>query len=146
MKLEVGPLGERLAELRTRKGLSLSAVADAAGIAKSYLAKLERGEVPNPGLKTLDSIAKALDVTLAHLLAPEARASTSTVEHDAGRERLLAGLPRSLREFIHRVEAEEGELPAIDISALAILQFRGKKPESLDDWQFLYEALKRSIR
>jgi transcriptional regulator with XRE-family HTH domain len=146
MKLEVGPLGERLVQLRNGKGLSLSAVAEAADVAKSYLAKLERGEVPNPGLKTLDSIAKALDVTLAHLLAPEPRTVTRPAHEENEKERLFATMPRSLREFLIGVEEQDGELPVEDIRALVVLQFRGKRPETLDDWRFVYEALKRSTR
>ncbi len=146
MKLEVGPLGGRLFQLRNEKGLSLTAVADLAGVAKSYLAKLERGEVPNPGLKTLDSVAKALDVTLAHLLAPPARTSSHTRVEERDRDQLFATMPRSLREFIHNVEQQDGQLPLDDVSALVALQFRGKRPETVDDWRFMYEALRRSTR
>jgi XRE family transcriptional regulator of biofilm formation len=143
MKPDVVQLGQRLVALREEKGLSLSAVADSAGIAKSYLAKLERGEVENPGLKTLDSVAKALDVTLAHLLAPKPRAVGA--EQQSGVPD-LEDLPRSLREFLKQLEEEEGRVPDDVIRSLASLQFRGKRPESVEDWKWVHDTLVRGLR
>jgi XRE family transcriptional regulator of biofilm formation len=46
-------LGERIVLLREGRGMSMTELADAADLAKSYLFKIERGEVLNPGIQTL---------------------------------------------------------------------------------------------
>ena len=62
-------VGQRLRQLRELKGLSLNALAHSASVAKSYLSKLERGEVPNPGVMTIARLAEALGTNLPQLLA-----------------------------------------------------------------------------
>lgn len=147
MKIDVGLLGSRLVQLRELRGMSLSATADAAGIAKSYLAKLERGEVENPGLKTLDGVARALDVTLADLLAPKTSVTDRPPANEVEElERLIATMPKSLRAFLPTLEAREGKLSVDIVRSLASIQFRGKRPETPDDWNFLYLALKKSTQ
>lgn len=127
--------------------MSLSATAGEAGIAKSYLAKLERGEVENPGLKTLDGVARALGVTLADLLAPKAAATDRPPENEVEElERLIATMSPSLREFLSALEKREGKLPVDVVRSLASVQFRGRRPETADDWSLLYLALKKSTQ
>ena len=62
-----GPIDARLAEVgrsfrerRTASGLSLDDVAQASGVERSALAKIERGANPNPTVSTLDRVAVAL--------------------------------------------------------------------------------------
>ena len=144
MKIDVTALGRRLTQLRELRGLSLSATADTAQLAKSYLAKLERGEVENPGLKTLDSLARSLGVTLADLLYEGA---TSRGGHSdvAGYEELLSSIPLELHEFLTEREASGDRLPADVVRSLASIQFRGKRPQTVGDWRFIYEALIRTM-
>jgi transcriptional regulator with XRE-family HTH domain len=148
-KPDVVSFGRRLTQLRELRGLSLSATAAAAGIAKSYLLKLERGEVENPGLKTLDAIARALGTTLAELLAPSSAEPGLTHPTSdpaiAEFEQLVASLPPELKEFLAQMEREEEKLPADVVRSLASIQFRGKRPRSAADWRFIYEALNRTI-
>jgi transcriptional regulator with XRE-family HTH domain len=54
-------LGEQIKRLRARRALSQQALADAAGLSRIYVAKLEGGE-RLPSLPTLERIAKALGV------------------------------------------------------------------------------------
>lgn len=119
-------------------------------MAKSYLAKLERGEVENPGLRTLSAIARALDVTVADLLKPAEPARTSEGEvllaEQAELERLKANLPAGLGEFLKQMEEEGRPVPAPTVRALALAEFRGRRPERPEDWRFLYDALVRSVR
>lgn len=118
-------------------------------MAKSYLAKLERGEVANPGLRTLTAIARALDVTVADLLKPTERQSgaegTALLAEQADLERLMANLPPGLQDFLDEMARLEEPLPPATIRALALAEFRGRRPERPDDWRFLYDALKRSV-
>lgn len=60
-------VGRRLRELRSERGLSLSALARAAGIGKGSLSELEAG-LRNPTLETLYALALPLEVPLASLL------------------------------------------------------------------------------
>jgi transcriptional regulator with XRE-family HTH domain len=147
--IDVGSVGQRLKQLRELKGFSLSAFAGEAGVSKSYLAKLERGEIENPGLQTLQVIAATLKITLADLLAPASvdapPPSSAAGSEVAEYERLLADLPSGLREFLNAKEAEGERLPADLIRSLAAIQFRGKRPQDPADWRFLYDAIRRSL-
>jgi len=62
-------LGQRLAAQRSERGLSQSAVAYRAGLAASYLSRIENGKI-QPTVPTAQKIAKALRVPLSELLAP----------------------------------------------------------------------------
>ena len=57
-----------LKRLRERKGISQAQLAEAAGLNRVYLAKLESGMMDNPSLDTLDRIAIALGVSVLDLL------------------------------------------------------------------------------
>lgn len=63
-----GLVGGRLRACREERGLSLSALAEAAGVGKGSLSEIERG-TRNPTLNTLYALAGALHVPLATLLA-----------------------------------------------------------------------------
>jgi len=61
-------LGEKIRELRTKKGYSLRKLSKIVGSAShSYIAAIERGE-NNPSLNILSDIANALGVSTAYLL------------------------------------------------------------------------------
>jgi transcriptional regulator with XRE-family HTH domain len=147
--LDVAALGAKITRFREVRGMSLSALAEAAELAKSYLAKLEKGEVENPGLRTLSGIARALDVTVADLLAPAEsapRAERKTMLADtAAFGRILKDLPEGLKEFLRAMDAAGKPVPPDMIRALASVQYRGKRPHSPDDWRFLYDAIRRSV-
>lgn len=151
MAVDVVALGARIAQLRELRGMSLGALAEAADdMAKSYLAKLERGEVENPGLRTLSAIARALDVTVADLLQraelERGAEGEALLAERADFERLMANLPPGLKEFLDSMAAEKRPVPPAIVRALAAVQFRGRRPEAADDWRFLYDAMMRSIR
>ena len=150
MALDVRALGRGIAQLRELRGLSLGALADTAGLAKSYLAKLEKGEVENPGLRTLSAIGRALDVTVADLLETAERGRGAEGEallaQRADHEQLLATLPPGLEEFLDEMSAAKRPVPPETIRAMALAEFRGRRPERAEDWRFLYYAIVRSVR
>jgi len=133
-------IGERLAQRRGDR--SLTAIAAEAGIAKSYLAKLERGDVPNPGLVTLNAVARALDITLGDLL--DAPAEQQSPGRARGAKRSHAVKPPSLETFVAEQRDAGRPVADEDVEELAKVQFKGKRPERPEDWYFVYEALKRS--
>jgi transcriptional regulator with XRE-family HTH domain len=57
-----------LRRLRVRRALSQEALAVDAGVDRSYVGRIERGD-ENPTVETLDRLAKALEVPAAELLA-----------------------------------------------------------------------------
>lgn len=60
-------LGNRIRNLRKEKGFNQEDFADEAGIERSYMGSIERGE-RNPTYFKIYKIAKALKITLSQLL------------------------------------------------------------------------------
>jgi len=60
--------GNRIRDLRLAKGLSQEELAFRAGIHRTYLGGIERGE-RNPALKNMAAIARALGVKLSELFS-----------------------------------------------------------------------------
>jgi transcriptional regulator with XRE-family HTH domain len=109
-------IAEAIARERRRAGLSLSALAERAGLAKSTLSQLEAGK-GNPGVETLWAIAAALGVPFSYLFAPAAPARTLIrrgagtpveAERTAFRAVLLADCPLGHRRDIYRIELAAG--------------------------------------
>ncbi|MCR2822030.1 XRE family transcriptional regulator [Lederbergia panacisoli] len=61
-------IGKNIFEIRKRKGLTLTELADRAGIAKSYLSNIERSVNKNPSINVVEKIAKVLDIDVRILL------------------------------------------------------------------------------
>ena len=59
-------LGQRIRELRKKAGYSQEGFADAAGVHRTYMGTLERGEA-NVSLSNPYKISKALGITLSEL-------------------------------------------------------------------------------
>ena len=66
------PLGERVRELRLKRGLTLEALAERVGSSKSYMWEIENKDVARPSAEKLHQIALALETTAEYLLATEA--------------------------------------------------------------------------
>ncbi|WLD91515.1 helix-turn-helix domain-containing protein [Alkalihalobacillus sp. AL-G] len=61
-------IGERLKHYRKEKGISLSELADRAGVAKSYLSSIERNLQSNPSIQFLEKVSNVLDISVDNLL------------------------------------------------------------------------------
>jgi transcriptional regulator with XRE-family HTH domain len=61
-------LGQRVRELRKRKGFSKEGFADATGVHRTWMGAIERGE-RNLSFHNLVLISKALGITLSQLLS-----------------------------------------------------------------------------
>src|SRR5215207_9990088 len=68
--LSLPELGKRVRELRDRRGLSLEALSDRAGVSRSMLSAIERG-AKAPTVLVLDRVATGLDTSLARLIGTE---------------------------------------------------------------------------
>ncbi|MEK3885915.1 helix-turn-helix domain-containing protein [Bacillus sp. FSL K6-3431] len=61
-------IGERIQKYRKQKNMSLSELAEKAGVAKSYLSSIERNIQTNPSIQFLEKISAVLDIPVNNLL------------------------------------------------------------------------------
>ncbi|MEH7549368.1 helix-turn-helix domain-containing protein [Neobacillus vireti] len=61
-------IGKNIFEIRKKKGLTLSQLAERANISKSYLSNIERNLNQNPSIQVVKKIAFVLDVDIENLL------------------------------------------------------------------------------
>ncbi|MFC5773239.1 helix-turn-helix domain-containing protein [Ectobacillus antri] len=61
-------IGERIKRLRLQRGISLTELAEKAGVAKSYISSIERNLQQNPSIQFLEKISSVLRVPLDSLL------------------------------------------------------------------------------
>lgn len=124
-------LADRIKMRMKEKGWSLAELARESKIAKGYLWEILNGKAKRPSANTLYEIARVLGTSVADLLGKEADAGQASAPN----------IPDSLRDF-----AKQEKIPKEDIQMLATISFRGEQPKTKDDWKFLYESIKRSIR
>ncbi len=141
-------LAENIKRLREEKGLSLTKLAEKAGISKSTLSPLEAGRT-NPTISTLWAIADALDVPFGALIdsekgmeVEEEGVSVQLIEQSEGIEVYLMRLnaksirkaephPPGVNEHVLVVKGSVlvGSLDAPKlVSAVEKLTFRGGQP------------------
>ena len=77
-------LGRLVRAHRAGRGMSLAELARAAGLSKTILARIERGE-GNPSIDTLWRLHRALEVPLGALLAEDARPARAPDRPPVGR-------------------------------------------------------------
>jgi XRE family transcriptional regulator, master regulator for biofilm formation len=68
-------IGEKIKQLRKEKKLSISELAERAGVAKSYLSSIERNLQSNPSIQFIEKISEVLGVTVNELLNIEVNQS-----------------------------------------------------------------------
>ncbi|KAA0548331.1 helix-turn-helix domain-containing protein [Bacillus sp. BGMRC 2118] len=68
-------IGQRIKEYRQEKKMSLSELAESAGIAKSYLSSIERNLQSNPSIQFLEKISAVLNVPVNTLINGENEAA-----------------------------------------------------------------------
>jgi transcriptional regulator with XRE-family HTH domain len=73
-------LGQRIRELRLKKGFSQEAFADHCGLHRTYMGAIERGE-HNLTIQTVLTIAHGLSIPVSRLLAGIERYIRDTSEH-----------------------------------------------------------------
>ena len=117
-------MGSRVRELRREKGLTLNELAEASGVSRAMISKVERGE-KNPTLVVAAGISEGLGVTLSQLVGIEERREVVVVprnrrmvmrDSETGFERQLLSPTFGNRavEFIKNVIPEgstSGEFP-----------------------------------
>lgn len=61
-------IGDRVKKLRQEKKMSLTELAEQAGVAKSYLSSLERNLQSNPSIQFLEKISAVLGVSVDYFI------------------------------------------------------------------------------
>jgi len=122
-------VGQQIRLRRTEARLSLTALAEKAGVAKSYLSNLESGKSnTRPSGRTLYRIANALGTTMSDLLGTRLLVDPAQV------------VPDSLKKF-----AEAARLSDRDVAMLACINFRGQQPSDPESWSFIWRAIRASV-
>ena len=95
-------IGERVKLLRKEKKMSLSELAEQAGVAKSYLSSLERNLQTNPSIQFLEKIAAVLHVPVDHLIHEQPSTDDLDAEWlDIVQEAMNSGVSKEqFREFL----------------------------------------------
>lgn len=109
--------GNLVKETRLGMGFSQSKLAEKADVSRNYLSQIERGIATNLSLDVKSRLCTELGIAL-----------------DGG---VTDNLPKGLPEF-----SAKNNLPENDIRMLARLEYRGRKPESLEEWNLLYKVIK----
>ena len=121
-------LSEQIRKRRQEEGLSVAELARLASVSKAYVSQLENNiNGVRPSAEVLFRIASALGTSVSALLEKQD-------------DNQLADIPEELQKF-----ALSEQLPEEEIKLLARIEYRGRRPKTLDDWRFLYEAIKRSV-
>jgi transcriptional regulator with XRE-family HTH domain len=107
--------GDQVRKRRKADGLSQEKLAEQAGISRTYLSEIERGEAENISFRVVEKLKEVLGIGDD---APE-------------------DLPPGLEEF-----AEEEDLPPRDVEALASVELRGERPEDKQEWRVLYNLIR----
>ena len=128
-------IGQRIGEFRKRKGISLSQLAKESGVSKGYLSALEREGAQNPSVEALAKVARALGVPL-HALIEETQVDGAET----------GPLPEGLRKLVEERRRRGAPLTKDDLEMLLSIRYRGRQPESAEDWAYLYETIRRIIR
>ncbi|NOU65201.1 helix-turn-helix domain-containing protein [Paenibacillus sp. LMG 31461] len=99
-------IGKRVQQLRKEKGLSLTELAERAGVAKSYISSLERDIQKNPSIQFLEKIAAVLKVPVDRLIDDQEETVVGERELDEEwyeiiKEAMTSGVDKQqFREFL----------------------------------------------
>ena len=113
--------------LRKERKLSQEQLANLANISRNYVSMIERGEANNVSDEIIRRIAVSLGVSLEELTGYPGDSSAIVI-------------PPSLRDFAIR---EKVSYKIVD--KLQQIPFRGQEPQTADEWQKLYNAIKQFI-
>ena len=97
-------IGQRIKNYRMQKKLSLSELAERAGVAKSYLSSIERNLQSNPSVQFLEKVSVVLGVSVNTLIDGEYKYDTNELDSEwtkMVREAMDSGVSKEeFREFL----------------------------------------------
>lgn len=133
-------VGQKIKERRNEKGFSLNKLAEMAGVSKAYLWQLENSVSKQPSAEILFKVATALGTTIADLLGKPVRVQSEDFPELQDDE-----IPDGLRELID-AWGEELDIREEDVKMLMNIQYRGKRPETVEEWQHVLQAIRMVVR
>jgi transcriptional regulator with XRE-family HTH domain len=129
-------VGERIREIREKRGMTQDKLAEAAELSKSFLSEVENDK-SNISSRILLRIANELGASMDYLL-------DGTVKEALEREPVV--IPSSLSTYAEKVNltyAETRELLDAHNSVVARRSSRSLKEFTVDDWKRLHTAIKK---
>jgi transcriptional regulator with XRE-family HTH domain len=125
--MNVTDLGKEVAKRRRELELSQDQLAEKAGISRTYISLIERGDAQNVTRSVLEKLANVFGTSTAVLLGqPE-------------QKELL--IPPALKDF-----AIKEQLTVDIVERLVRLPRRGREPHTLEEWKVLYDAVKEWLQ
>jgi len=118
-------LGGNIKAFRAKQGLSQEELAKKADISRTHLSDIETGR-RNPTFGIIERIADVLGVRLDELVGEDVELDVNVTE--------------SLEKF-----AKQRDLPTKDVEMLANIKYRGKRPQTVNEWKTLYRFIKASL-
>lgn len=129
-------LSQKIKQLREKKGLSLGKLAETAGVSKAYLSQLENSVSKQPSAEILFKIASALGTTIADLLDKPVRVQSTDILR-LGEDEIPYGLRRLINDRGDTLDIREE-----DVKMLMNIQYRGKQPKSVDEWEYVLRTIR----
>jgi len=68
MSRKISPIAKNIKKLRKQKGLSQDRLSKLADVSNNTIIKIESGGIQNPTIKTVQKIARALNVSVDNLI------------------------------------------------------------------------------
>jgi len=125
--MDMADLGQRLTSLRLALGKSLQEIANAASVARSYYAQMERGTILSVSLDRIERLGLALGVTRAYLLGDATQATRA--------------FPANLDAFAKQQQLDYDTADLL----LRIPHYTKVDTLRVVDWLALYQAIKPYI-
>lgn len=93
----------RLHAYRLQKNASVAKLANAAGVTRAHVYKIEQGKCPRVGLETALALAEALGVSIYNLLPQQTGNAANVCQNCAGYETAFRKLEEKLRDLRTRL-------------------------------------------
>ena len=129
-------VGPKIKQLRKDEGLSLNKLAETAGVSKAYLSQLENYPNKQPSAEVLLKIASALGTTIADLLDKPVRVQAEDFHQE---------VPEGLCELIDK-RGDALDIREEDVKMLMNIEYRGRKPETSEDWEHVLQTIRIVLR
>jgi transcriptional regulator with XRE-family HTH domain len=129
-------VGERIREIREKRGMTQENLAKAAGLSKSFLSEVENDK-SNISSQMLLRIANELGASMDYLLDGKVKEAL---------EREPVVIPSALSEYAEKMNltyAQTRELLDAHNSVIARRSSRSTKEFTIDDWRKLHVAIKK---
>ena len=127
-------LAERLKRLREARSLDVATLADISGVSKPYIWQIEDGRRKSPSGEVLLKLASALGTTVGELLGAEEGALPGELDE----------VPEALKAFV-RKRGKVLDVRREDVEMLKRVHYRGKRPDTPEDYELVLLLLRRIL-